>query len=90
MKRILIILLSAVLLLATSCGFIIIDQPLVDIPYWASGSWKSNANPIADVYISEDNIIIEYPAEPYADDFNLRDLLSFEGYYMALFGKLWD
>ncbi len=90
MKRISIILLSAVLLLATSCGFIIIDQPLVDIPYWAGGSWKSNANPIADVYISEDNIIIEYPTEPYADDFNLRDLLSFEGYYIESQGYLDD
>ena len=91
MKRISIILLSAVLLLATSCGFIIIDQPLVDIPYWARGSWQSSANPIADVYISMDNIIIDYyPTESYADDFNLRDLLSFGGYYLESQGCLND
>ena len=85
MKRISIILLSAVLLLATSCGFIIIDQPLVDIPYWARGRWTSS-HPATRVNIDESVAI--YFDDKYAyRDFDLDDYLVYSNDYYVDFSR---
>ena len=85
MKRISVILLSAVLLLATSCGFIIIDQPLVDIPYWASGRWISSY-PAAMVNI-DDSVAISFDEKYIYRDFDLDDYLVYRNDYYVDFSR---
>ena len=75
-KRACFVLLILVLLLATSCGFVISGMDAVDIPEWAVGYWIDGFG--STVNIMDDDIVFLNH-----NDYSLSEMMYYDGWYVV-------